>query len=470
METMRTEKSLTPEEIKTMRTLVVGLARSGVAACNVLRDLGVEVKATDAKPPALLGPETTALGDRGVKLEFGGHSIDFARDCDLVIVSPGISLDTELVRWAYESGKTVMGEVELAFCLSEARFAAVTGTNGKSTTVSLLGDIMGGATDKVKVGGNIGYPISALAKDLSDDWTMIIEVSSFQLDTSISFRPDVAVLLNISPDHLDRYPSYEAYIRSKARIFSNQTTDDYAIVNYDDADSMKALEGSKARKLFFSIKGEVPEGAFLKDEHVVVRAGGKETKVFLTDDLRIRGPHNLANSLAAALAATVLGVGPEIIRKKIRDFPGLEHRLEYVDTVEGIEFINDSKATNLDALERALEATPSPSVLIAGGRDKGGDWTRISDLVERSVRSVLAIGEARDKIVSALSGTVDVETAESLEEAVLRAYQTTRDGDVVLLSPGCASFDMFEDFEHRGREFKRLVRQLKVEHGDSHNG
>ena len=470
MQLMKMTKALMPDEIKRMRTLVVGLARSGVAACNVLRDLGVDVRATDAKPVSRLGPEVAALGDRGVKLELGRNSVEFARDCDLVVVSPGVSLETPLLRWAYESGKTVMGEVELAFCLSDARFAAVTGTNGKSTTVSLLGDIVGGATDRVKVGGNIGYPISALAKDLGDDWTMVIEVSSFQLDTSISFRPVVAVLLNISPDHLDRYSSYDAYIRSKARLFANQTADDFAIVNYDDPDSMKALEGSRARKFFFSTAGEVPEGAFVKDENVVVRAGGKETMVFLTNDLRIRGPHNLANGLAAALAATVLGIEPDVIRRKVRDFKGLEHRLEHVDTVGGVEFINDSKATNLDAMERALEATGRPLVLIAGGRDKGSDWSGITDLVGRSVKSILAIGEARDKIRAAFSGVVRVETAESLEEAVRRAFKEASHGEAVLLSPGCASFDMFDDFEHRGREFTRVVRELRDEYGDEDNG
>ena len=469
-EIMVTRKALTPEEIKTKRTLVVGLARSGVAACNVLRDMGAEVRATDAKPASGVGPEVAALAARGVELELGQNSVEFARDCDLIVVSPGVALDIPLIEWAYKNGKTVTGEVELAFCLSEARFAAVTGTNGKSTTVSLLGEIMGGATEKVRVGGNIGYPVSALAKGLGDDWTVVIEVSSFQLDTSLSFRPEVAVLLNISPDHLDRYPSYEAYVRSKARLFANQTVDDFAIANYDDPDSMKALEGSSARKLFFSIEREVPEGAFLKGENVVVRAGGKETMVFLTNDLRIRGPHNLANGLAAALAATVLGVDAGTIRKTIGGFKGLEHRFEYVDTVGGVEFINDSKATNLDAMERALEATGPRPVVIAGGRDKGGDWPAVAGLVGRSVKSILAIGEARDRIREAFSGVVPVEVVGSLGEAVRRAFEVASRGETVLLSPGCASFDMFDNFEHRGREFKRVVAEIKREYEGGANG
>jgi UDP-N-acetylmuramoylalanine--D-glutamate ligase len=467
---MGTKKALSPEQIRAMRVLVVGLARSGVAACTVLKDMGAAVKASDADPAAARGSAVAGLRARGVELELGRNSIDFARDCDLVIVSPGVPLDNPLVRWAYEGGKTVMGEVELAFCLTDARFVAVTGTNGKSTTVTLLGEMVKGATDKVKVGGNIGNPISALVKGLDRDWTAVLEVSSFQLDTSISLRPAVAVLLNISPDHLNRYPSYDAYVASKARLFANQTADDTAVVNYDDPDSLKAVEGAESRKLYFSITGEVPEGAFVKGENVVVRAGGKESKVFLTNDLRIRGPHNLANSLAAALAATVLGMEPEIVRRAVRSFEGLEHRLEKIGTVKGVVFINDSKATNLDALERALEATGTSVVLIAGGRDKDSDWASIGDLVGRSVKSVLAIGEARERIRHAFSDLVDVEMADTMEDAVGRAFRKASSGDTVLLAPGCASFDMFTDFEHRGREFKRVVGELGREHEDAGDG
>jgi UDP-N-acetylmuramoylalanine--D-glutamate ligase len=470
MQIMGTTKALAPEEIRHMRALVVGLARSGLAACRVLREMGVPVKATDMRPADGMGQEIRSLGDVGVELELGRNSIEFARDCDLVIVSPGVPLDIPVIRWAYGEGKTVMGEVELAFCLSDARFVAVTGTNGKSTTVSLLGDIVRGATDKVRVGGNIGDPISALVKGLGEDWTAVIEVSSFQLDTSISFRPRVGVLLNITPDHLNRYSSYDAYVASKARLFANQTAEDVAVLNFDDPDSIRAAEDAPSHKVFFSLKQEVAEGTFVRDGHVVVRVGGRESEVFLASDLRIRGPHNLANSLAAALAATALGIDPDVIKRAIRGFTGLEHRLEHVDKIGGIEFINDSKATNIDALRNALEAARGRVVLIAGGRDKGGDWCEISGPVGRAVKSILAIGEARKKIREAFSGLVEVETAESLDEAVRRAFLKASSGESVLLSPGCASFDMFTDFEHRGREFKRAVRQLKMEHESRGNG
>jgi UDP-N-acetylmuramoylalanine--D-glutamate ligase len=461
--TMRTEKALTPETLKTMRVLVVGLARSGLAAGRVLTDMGVYVKATDSKPASALEREAADLRKRGVELELGRNSIEFARDCDLVIVSPGVPLDIPLIRWAYTEGRPVISEVELAYCITDARFIAVTGTNGKSTTVSLLGAIFRAATAKTKVGGNIGDPISALVRGLGDDWTAVIELSSYQLDTCVSFRPEVGVLLNITPDHLNRYSSYEAYIQSKARLFANQTEQDFAVVNFDDKDSLKAVGDAVSRKLFFSLKEEVREGAFVRDGQIVIRVNGKESTVFRKDDLRIRGPHNLANSLAATLAASAAGIEPEAIRGAVRSFPGLEHRLEHVGTIAGVEFINDSKATNLDSLRCALETADRPVVLIAGGRDKGGDWTEIGGLVAETVTGIVAIGEAREKIREAFSGLVEVEKADSLGDAVEKAFRMATNGESVMLSPGCASFDMFTDFEHRGHEFKLAVMRLKRE-------
>ncbi len=465
IETMNKRRALTPGRLKHMKVLVVGLARSGLAACDVLRDLGSVVKATDMKPPEAFGPELDRLRDRGVALELGGHSIAFARDCDLIVVSPGVPLDSELVRWTYEQGKTVIGEVELAYSISDARFVAVTGTNGKSTTVSLLGRILSGASDRVRVGGNIGYPISSMAAGLDRDWICVLEVSSFQLDTCISFRPEMSVLLNITPDHLDRYPSYRAYAESKARLFANQTEEDFAIINRDDEEAMRASHRARSRKLFFSVRGKVDEGAFVEGQRVVVRVGGESKEVFLTEDLRIRGPHNLANSLAAALAATALGFSPEAIRDGVKAFRGLEHRLESVAKVGGVEFINDSKATNLDSLRTALEATESRVILIAGGRDKGADFREVSSLVKDRVDAVIAIGEARQKVKDAFASITKVKFSDTLEGAVREAFRQAGRSGIVLLSPGCASYDMFTDFEHRGRVFKDAVLKLKQEHG-----
>jgi UDP-N-acetylmuramoylalanine--D-glutamate ligase len=460
---MDKHKALSADELKEMTVLIVGLARSGVAASDVLLDLGAKVRVTDARTDPLPEGDLARLKGRGVRMELGTNSIEFARGCDALIVSPGVPLDNEVIRWAYGQRKTVMSEIELAYCLSDARFVAVTGTNGKSTTVSLLGTILSGGTDKVKVGGNIGYPVSSMVRGLGEDWIAVVEVSSFQLDTCISFRPDVSVLLNITPDHLDRYPSYEAYVESKARLFANQGPDDAAIINLDDPDSVRASSDVKCRKLFYSIREEVDEGAFVEGEKVVVRVGGTALEVFLTDDLRIKGPHNLANSLAASLAATLLGFSPETIRRGVREFPGLEHRFEYVDKVEGIEFINDSKATNPESMASALEAAEPPVVLIAGGRDKGGDFSVVSPLIAEKVDTIFAIGEARAKLHDLFSPLVNIVPTDTLAEAVRRSFERCPPSGRVLLAPGCASFDMFIDFEHRGREFKSEVRRLKEE-------
>jgi UDP-N-acetylmuramoylalanine--D-glutamate ligase len=469
-ETMERPKAFTADELRRMEILVVGLARSGFAACNVLRDVGSAVKVTDHKTADAIDFPLDHLRSRGVDIELGQNSIEFARDCDLVVVSPGVPLDIDVLRWAHSHGKPVISEVELAYCLSDARFVAVTGTNGKSTTVSLLGEMLAGDMDRVRVGGNIGDPISAIAAGLGSDWVLVIEVSSFQLDTILSFRPAVSVLLNITPDHLDRYSSYEDYVGSKARIFENQAGDDIAIINYDDADCVRALRAVRCKRLGFSLKHEIEEGAFLKEKSVVVRVGGRDRSILLTDDLRIRGPHNLANTLAATLAATVLQCQPKTIRDAARGFRGLEHRLEHVAMVRGVDYINDSKATNVDALVSALVSVSSPVVLIAGGRDKGGDFSRLSSLVRERVKAMIVIGEASDRLSEELSDVTRVLVAADLEEAVKIARDSATDGETVLLSPGCASYDMFRDFEHRGRVFKKIVMGLKEEDGGLYDG
>ncbi|HVP57377.1 MAG TPA: UDP-N-acetylmuramoyl-L-alanine--D-glutamate ligase [bacterium] len=460
---MEKAKVLTARDLAGKNVLVVGLARSGIAACRVLGDAGAVVRATDKRPAEAVGADLAALRRIGVEVEVGGHTRDFAAGCEIVVVSPGVPLDTGLVKWARGRGKLVMGEVELAWCLSDAVFVAVTGTNGKTTTASLLGEILKRHTDKVRVGGNIGDPISALAAGLGPDWTLVIEISSFQLDTCLSFSPKVAVLLNVTPDHLDRYESYEAYVQSKARIFMNQVDDDFAIVNGDDKDALRAARDAASRRLYFSLVGEVTQGAFVRDETVVVRLGKQETTLFATEDPKIRGPHNLANSLAASLAATVLDTPPATIREALRSFAGLEHRLEPVASVGGIGFINDSKATNVDSLRWALETATEPVVLIAGGRDKGGDFTQVLDLVRRKVKAIVAVGEATEKLEKTFSSVVKVVAEAGFEEAVRRAYGLAVRGEIVLLSPGCASYDMFRGFEHRGEVFKAIVMKLKQE-------
>ncbi len=454
-------KAFTPNRLRHMKVLVVGLARTGIAACKVLRRLGSVVKATDAKPATQLQPLVGELEDMGVAMQLGGHAIDFAQDCDLIVVSPGVPLDVPLLGWARRNGIPIISEVELGWCLSNAKFVAVTGTNGKSTTVSLIGHILRLASDKVAVGGNIGNPVSLVAFGLDSDWVVVTEVSSFQLDTCVSFKPKVAVLLNITPDHLDRYPNFDVYAASKGRIFANQLEHDVAIVNFDDPRCLTIAEGLKCNRRFFSTRCEVSQGAFVQDQSVVVRVANQERRVFSVKDLRIRGPHNLANSLAATLAAIEFDVDDNVIRKGISQFQGLEHRMEFVDRIDGVDFINDSKATNPDAVMFALEGMDKPTVLIAGGKDKGADFSILDPSVRAKVKAMVLIGAAKAKLRTMFKDCCQITEAADMEEAVKLAFELARPNGVVLLSPGCASFDMFDDFEHRGRVFKEIVRGLK---------
>jgi UDP-N-acetylmuramoylalanine--D-glutamate ligase len=451
------KKAYTKDDFAGMPVTVLGLGASGVAACRVLSRVGARVRASDNKQQEALGTAARELRERGIEIESGGNRPSFARGSELVVLSPGVPLDNPIIEWARSEGVPVISEVELAYCLSEARFAAITGTNGKTTTTSLLGAMLTSTDAKVHVCGNIGVPITSVAAGLGRDHILVVEVSSFQLDTCVSFRPEVGVLLNVTPDHLDRYPSYEAYTASKGRLFMNQEPGDHAVVNYDDDMCMAASRDTEATNHYFSLRKEVPEGAFIRGGRVVVRADRQERTVFAIDTLKIKGPHNLANSLAAALAALALGFEDEAIRKGITGFEGLEHRYEHVADIAGVAFINDSKATNIDSVRVALEAARPPVFLIAGGRDKEGDFGVLAPLVRSKVREILAIGEAREKLERTFSDITPVLLLNSLEEAVSAAREKAEPGATVLLSPGCASYDMFSNFEERGRAFKKAV-------------
>jgi UDP-N-acetylmuramoylalanine--D-glutamate ligase len=455
------EKAYTYADFRGLPVIVVGLGSSGVAASRVLAGAGARVRATDTRDAENLGAAAGLLKEAGVDLELGANSAGFAEGSSLVVLSPGVPLDNPVVAWARSRRIPVISEVELAYCLTEARFVAITGTNGKTTTTSLIGSILKTRSDRVHVCGNIGLPITSVAPGLGADHILVVEISSFQLDTCLSFRPDVGVLLNITPDHLDRYASYEDYVASKGRLFAMQVPEDFAVINYDDSDCMRVSARTRARRLFFSLEHEIDEGAFVHEGMVVVRADRQERTVFEIDALKIKGPHNLANSLAAVLAATALGFDDEAVREGIAEFEGLEHRYERVAEVRGVTYINDSKATNVDAVRVALEAAPAPVILIAGGRDKGGDFESLLPWVESRVKVLFAIGEARDTMKRVFSAVTDVRFAGTLEEAVRGAAEAATPGTTVLLSPGCASFDMFKNFEDRGRVFKQAVLALK---------
>jgi UDP-N-acetylmuramoylalanine--D-glutamate ligase len=443
------------------RVTVVGLARSGVAACKVLVARGATVLATEQSPAEKLRVDLSDLQRLGVRLETGGHTPESILGADLLVVSPGVDLRLPLFTRARATGIPMWSEVELAYRLTTARFLAVTGTNGKSTTTSLLGAMVEAAGLPGVVAGNIGTALCEVVPALTSSHWVVAELSSFQLETIVEFRPHVAVLLNLAPDHLDRYDSVEDYYAAKARIFLNQTPDDFAVLNADDPLVVRYAQGIRSRLRLFSRLRTVGDGSFLRGDRLVVRRDGRSEPVCETSRIRIQGVHNVENSLAAAAAASAVGVPAGAMASALSSFPGLPHRLELVAEVDGVRYVNDSKGTNVGAVVKSLEGYEGGLILIAGGKDKGGDFTPLRPLVETRVKTMILIGQARAKIRAHLDGACPMEEAASLEAAVERAAQIAAPGETVLLSPACASFDMFRDFEERGEVFRRAVRGLR---------
>jgi UDP-N-acetylmuramoylalanine--D-glutamate ligase len=448
------------------KVLIVGLARSGVAAANLLAAQGRRVTATDIRAEVQLEEFTKQLLP-DVDVVAGGHPAHLFKDVELVVVSPGVPLSIEPLLKAREAGVEVIGELELSWrAIEDIPVYAVTGTNGKSTTVTLLDLMMKKSDRRSFLGGNIGTPISEeLAKRANgrlhtEDMDCIVaEVSSFQLESIVHFRPHVASVLNITPDHMDRYDSMEEYRQAKGRIFLNQTERDFLVLNADDPETMKLIE--PARKLnvqvsFFSRIKEV-DGIFLKGETVIY--GGEP--LFYASEIGIEGVHNLENAMAASLMALLAGCEPKDIREVLKSFRGLEHRCEFVREINGVRFVNDSKGTNVGATIKSIEGfRKEPLVLIAGGRDKKGDFNKLAEAARGRLKKAVLIGEASEKMKNALDRIVECEYASDLGDAVMKGFDSASSGNVVLLSPACASFDMFSNFEHRGEEFKRLVREL----------
>jgi UDP-N-acetylmuramoylalanine--D-glutamate ligase len=439
--------------------IVFGAARSGVAAANFLVRQGEQVVLTDvAEEPAL--PRLAQL-DRRVRRVLGAHPDSLLQGATRIVLSPGIPKTIPILRKATERGIPIISEIELAFRHLRGEIIAITGTNGKSTTTVLLGEILRAAGRKPVVAGNIGDPLIA-AVDEMEARVYVIELSSFQLETVETFRPHVALLLNIAPDHLDRYDSMNDYAAAKYRIFRNQREDDFAIVNGDD--ERTAEPDTRARVLRFSSRGELAgDGAWHVGDQLVCRIGSREGSI-RRSELQLEGEANVENALAAWLAAAALGVGDEPVREAFATFRGLPHRMMVVAESHGVRWINDSKGTNIDATLKSLEGMPDGRLLlILGGYDKGGDFTRLRDLVRKKVRQLITIGAAAQTIERDLAGTVPISTAGGMERAVSLAREIAREGDVVLLSPGCASFDQYSNFEERGEHFERLVRELAVE-------
>ena len=451
------------------RVTVLGAARSGLAAASLLRSAGARVFVSEQRPEEAIKDTASELRSLGVGLETGGHT-DAAIDADLIVVSPGVPSSALVVRGAVARGIPVYSEIEAASWFCRAPIVAVTGSNGKTTTTVLAGEIFkngAGAVParRVFVRGNVGDAFAGIAGEARPGDIVVLEVSSFQLDHVERFHPRVALLLNITPDHLDRYDrSFEKYIASKMRIAVNLTPDDALIywsgdeVLRREVERLPAGHGTKYR---FNIEDDGAAAAFVREGVLVLRLHGKEEPLIPPAEIAIKGTHNLLNSMGAALAAWIMGVTGDVIARTLRMFRGVEHRLEFVAEIGGVAYVNDSKATNVDSVWYALQSfTGRRIVLLLGGRDKGNDYTRLLALVKENVRMIVAIGESADKVVGAFQDVVPVVRALTMEEAVKAAQSRAGRGDVVLLSPACASFDWFEDYEHRGRAFKKIVGAL----------
>lgn len=448
------------ESLQQTKVSVIGAARSGVAVARLLQSQGADVFVSDRQRPEELVQATAELQGAGIPFETGSHSLR-VYECSLMVVSPGVPSNAPVVLEAQRRGIRIVSELEVGSWFCRAPMIAVTGSNGKTTTTTLIGRVLGDAKKKHVVAGNIGTAFSSVVLELAETDLAVLEVSSFQLDHIATFRPAIAVLLNVTPDHMDRYDhSMEKYSASKARVFENQEHDDVLVYDADDEWTVNILPKARCRTVGFSVQKRLAEGAFVEEGDLVISLSGTKSVVVPAEQITLKGTHNLYNAMAAALVGQLCGVSAASIRATLRNFKGVEHRLEFVRELEGVRYINDSKATNVDSVWYALQAYREPIVLLMGGRDKGNDYSRLTQLVQKNVRAVVAIGESADKVEQAFRRVTAVMRASSMNEAVAAARSLARRGDIVLLSPACASFDWFRNFEHRGQVFKQLVNAL----------
>jgi UDP-N-acetylmuramoylalanine--D-glutamate ligase len=445
-------------DLQGKKVLVIGLARTGLATVRFLREKGAKVTVTEMRRREEMAEAAAAIDSLGIEAEWGGHRPEtFARQ-DLVVVSPGVDQEAEPIR-SLVAGLRVIGEVELAFRFLSAPLIAVTGTNGKTTTTLLLGEMLKAGGMKAGVGGNVGTPLLLFA-DGKEAWDAVVaEISSFQLETIETFRPRIAILLNITEDHLDRYPRYEDYIRAKAQVFANQGAEDTAVLNLDDPVVMGLGETIASRKVFFSQERRLDTGTFASEGIITVRLdGGEET--YSLAKAPLKGVHNVENMMAAVTAARLAGCPPEAVQAVLDRFEGLEHRVEFVREVAGVRFYNDSKGTNVGSVVKSLQGFTEPVILIAGGKDKQGDLSPLTEGIRSRVKRMILIGEARERMARELGGLTETVMAGTLEQAVRLGFEAAKPGDVVLLSPACSSYDMFRDYKERGKVFKEAVRGL----------
>jgi UDP-N-acetylmuramoylalanine--D-glutamate ligase len=453
-------------EYENQTVLVVGAARSGLAAARLLLFLGARVILNDIKPQDGFALDDELVRHPRCELRFSEPAAPLLAQCDKLLISPGISIDAAFVKQALEAKIPVIGELDFATSCTDLDLIAVSGTNGKTTTVTLLGEMFKQAGRIVHVAGNIGYPLSAAVLEAEENDLLVAEVSSFQMETSTRFHPHVAALLNITPDHLDRHKTMDNYIALKKRMFANMASHDAAVLNYDDKRIKDFSESLTPQTIWFSYTGSAPNGAVLRNGQIAWLEEGELRPICKAQDLLILGAHNVENALAATAIAHHLGVPFPVIAYTLKTFKGVEHRIEYVTTINGVRWLNDSKGTNPDSTIKAIEAMTGPTVLIAGGYDKEISFQTLAEVIIQSgrIHHCVLFGQTAPQIKDdlALQGYHAVRIAQNLEEAVRLSAESAALGDTVLLSPACASFDMFDDYEHRGREFKRLVHLLKA--------
>ncbi|MFZ3331324.1 MAG: UDP-N-acetylmuramoyl-L-alanine--D-glutamate ligase [Candidatus Acidiferrales bacterium] len=443
-------------DLQGKRVLVVGLARTGLVTALFSAGYGATVTATDERPESEIADTAEKSRAAGVKLELGGHVDASFLEQDLIVVSPGVPANLPALAAARKKDIPVWSEIELAWRFLRGKLVAITGSNGKTTTTALVAHILQTSNIPTLVGGNIGTPLLALVERSTDPAVTVAEVSSFQLETIESFRPEIGVLLNLTPDHLDRHGSFEEYARAKMRMFENQLERDIAVLNADDPEVTKRMP-AKPHIFWFSRQKRVANGAFLRENEIIFRNEGSETVLARREQIPLRGEHNVENVLAACAAAYLAGATPAAIARGVQSFRGVEHRLEFVAEIAGVQFYNDSKATNVDAAVKAVQAFPGPLLVILGGKDKGSPYAPLRDLLHERARVALLIGEAAEKIAADLQSAVEIERAGTLERALEMAMERARPGDTVLLAPACSSFDQFENYEQRGRAFKELI-------------
>ncbi|MBD3379741.1 MAG: UDP-N-acetylmuramoyl-L-alanine--D-glutamate ligase [Candidatus Omnitrophica bacterium] len=443
-------------DLKNKRVLVVGLGVSGISAARFLVRKGADVKATDSSGENGIGEEARELESSGVTLELAGHTESFCEGADLVVTSPGVPDNALPLAYARDNAIPVIGELELAYRFCPCPLIAVTGTNGKSTTTELIGTILSRSGKHTAVCGNIGTPLTSLLEELTPESVAVAEVSSFQLDRTEKFKPCISVLLNIAEDHYERHGDMAGYRSSKLRIFSNQDQKDWALV-HSSLYGEKDLDKSGVNKIFYGMDmGPI----IVRSGNICLISGGEARSLLEVSDLPVEGVHNIENVICALLVSRIMGVDPGEAAASVKSFSGLSHRFQRIGSFRGIEFIDDSKATNVDAVRRALESIERKAVLIAGGIDKGGDYSVISELVREKVKAMVLIGEAADMIADLFRDDIRVERAPDMREAVIKAADLAEEGEAVLLSPMCSSFDMFASYKERGEEFQKAVKDI----------